>query len=136
MFKRFYKKLFSCSHKNALINSNEGFCPDCGKYLKKVYYIVRCKDCGIKRIAKRKFDEISPFEKFCTCCGSSDIVIEKYEKLNFTDINYAVEVKEVIENNEVINELEIWIDKDCKKEDTEKKNNPPLISEIKYLKAT
>lgn len=136
MLKRLVKRIFSCNHKNALLNSNEGFCPDCGKYLKKSYYVIRCKDCGIKRSVKKKFDEIVPAEKFCTCCGCSEYVIEKYEKLNFVDINYAIEVKEVIENNEPVNELEIWIDKESKPRKNSLNEAPPLISEVKYLKAT
>ena len=137
MLKRFIKNIFSCRHKNALKGTNEGFCPDCGKYLKKRYYVVRCADCDVKRIAKKRFDEITPVDKFCTCCGSSDFVIEQYENLNFVDINYAIEVKEVIEDNSAINELEIWVDNNKENKPSKKENqNPPLISEMKYLGTT
>ena len=132
MLKRLVKNLFKCSHKNALINSNEGFCPDCGQYLRKTYYVVRCNDCGIKRFAKKKFNEITPSEKFCTCCGSENFIVEKYQKLNFVDINYAIEVKEEIENKGAINELEIWIDEN-KKQDKKNPEPKPLIGEVKYL---
>ncbi len=111
MFKKFLNQIFKCRHRNAILNNDEGYCPDCGKYIKKSYYVLRCANCGIKRHAKKKFDIIIPSEKFCTSCGSSDCEIEKYEKLNFVDINYAIEIKEVIENADYpINEIEIWID--------------------------
>jgi len=135
MVKRFLKSLFQCRHKNALAVGYEGFCPDCGKYIKKQYYVIRCSNCGIKRYGRKNFNIISPKEKFCTCCGSSEFVIEKYEKLKFTDINYAIEVKEVIENPEAINELEIWIDDNKKEANTKTKapDTPPLINEMKYI---
>lgn len=135
MVKRFIKSIFECRHKNALINSSEGYCPDCGKYLKKRYFVIRCQNCGIKRLGKKSFNKISPKENFCTCCGSSEFIIEKYEKLNFTDINYAIEVKETIENPEIINNLEIWVEenKNAEKENNKANNNPLLINEIKYI---
>lgn len=110
MFKKFLKEIFKCRHKTAILTSDEGYCPECGKYLKKVYYIVRCDCCGIKRTAKRKFNEISPVGKYCTNCGESSYKIEKCDKLNIVDVNYAIEVKEEVENNSAVNELEIWIE--------------------------
>lgn len=132
MMKGFIKSLFACRHKNALINGDDGFCPDCGKYLKKRYYIIRCKNCGIKRLGKKKFNKILPRENFCTCCGASEFIIEKQETLKLTDINYAIEVKEAIENPEIVNELEIWIEEN---KNTEKgnKSEPLMINEVKYI---
>lgn len=130
--KKLFKNLFKCQHKNAILNSNEGYCPDCGKYLKKSYYVIRCSCCDIKRVGKKQFDKIIPSERFCTNCGNEEYIIEKYDKLNLVDINYAIEVKEVIESDEPINNIEIWIDNDnAKKED--KKENIPLICQMKYL---
>lgn len=110
MLKKFLNTIFKCRHRNAILNNNEGYCPDCGQYIKKSYHVLRCTNCGIKRKAKKKFDEIIPSEKFCTNCGSCLYEVEKYDKLNFVDINYAIEVKEAIEDIGAINELEIWID--------------------------
>ncbi len=131
MLKRFLKKIFECSHKNALLVGNEGFCPTCGKYLKKTYFLVRCSNCGIKRVSKNKFGEIVPFEKYCTSCGCSEFVVEKYEKLHFADINYAIEIKQEVENS-IINEVEIWIDEN--KNANSNKKSPRLLSEVKYIK--
>ena len=87
-----------CRHTHALLNSNEGYCPDCGVYLKKYYYVLRCKCCAHKREASRAafggVKEIVPISRFCPVCGGEEFYIEKYEKLNFVDINYAIEVKE------------------------------------------
>ncbi len=128
--KKLLSEIFKCHHKNAILHSNEGFCPDCGKYLKKTYYIIRCAHCDIKRGAKKQFENIVPTEKFCTNCGHNEYIIEKYDKLNIVDINYAIEVKEVIEENIPINELEIWIDNNQKKEE---KKTVPLIGQMRYL---
>lgn len=87
-----------CRHTRALLNSNEGYCPDCGAYLKKYYYVLRCRCCAHKREATRAAfggaQEIIPISKFCPTCGGEEFYIEKCEKLNFVDINYAIEVKE------------------------------------------
>ncbi len=130
---KFFKSLFKCSHKNALLHSNDGYCPDCGKYIKKAYFVVRCKRCDIKRLSKKSFDKIVPIEKYCANCGSNEYVIEKYDRLNLVDINYAIEVKETIEEFEPQNDLEIWIDEE--KQSDAKFSDVPLITEIKYLTA-
>lgn len=111
--------LFKCRHNGALLYSNEGYCPCCGKYLKKSYYIIRCLHCDIKRGAKREFGKIIPEEQFCTNCGEKEYYIEKYDKLNFVDINYAIEVKEEIELKQKDFDFEVWIDN---KENSDEKN--------------
>lgn len=90
-----------CAHKRALLNSNEGYCPDCGHYLKKYYYVLRCSACSHKREATRavfgKCNEIVPESRYCPVCGGMEYYVEKYEKLNIVDISYAIEVKEPCE---------------------------------------
>ena len=130
MFKKILKKFFKCRHKKALLNSNEGFCPDCGVFLKKSYYVVRCENCGIKRIAKKKFEEITPEEKFCKNCGEEKYIVEKYESLKLVDIHYAIEVIEEIKTGVPINDVEIWIEENNAKQ---KNSEPFMISEMKYL---
>ena len=67
-----------CRHTNALLNSNEGYCPDCGVYLKKYYYVLRCGCCSHKREASKsclgKHNEITPISKFCPICGGKDFI--------------------------------------------------------------
>lgn len=104
-----------CPHTHALINSDEGYCPDCGVYLKKYYYVLRCKCCSHKREATRavlgKYDEIVPVSKFCPVCGGEEFYIERYEKLNLVDINYAIEVKEVYNiNNCTVSSTKVWVE--------------------------
>ncbi len=103
-----------CSHTRALLNSDEGYCPDCGVYLKKYYYVLRCKCCSHKREAARavfgKCDEIVPVSKFCPVCGGEEFYIERYEKLNITDICYAIEVKEIYNNECIISSTKVWVE--------------------------
>ncbi len=132
MIFRVLSKFFKCSHKNAIPNSNEGYCPDCGEYVRKTYYLVRCSNCGIKRIAKKTFDEIVPVGKYCQNCGEFEYVVEKHEKLNIVDVNYAIEVKETQKEFGESEKIEIWIEEpmgqnDYKKDDTLK------IPEVKYI---
>ena len=37
-----------------------------------------------------KQDKILPQERFCTNCGSQEYFVEKLDKINFIDINFAV----------------------------------------------
>lgn len=120
-----------CRHSNALLNSNEGYCPDCGKYLKKYYYVLRCGCCNHKREAARavfgKNGEIIPVSKFCPVCGGKEFYVEKYETLNLVDINYAIEVKEEFSFEDAYfensSETKVWV------ENVEEENfkTPPLL---------
>lgn len=104
-----------CSHRNALLNSEEGYCPDCGKYLKKYYYIIRCKHCDIKRKGEVLYQGIYPVDSFCENCGGDDFYVEKLEKINFFDIKYAIISKEVVEEEKPVQEVfQIWTECDFK----------------------
>jgi len=118
----FFKKRFSCTHKHALIQDNEGYCPECGVYLKKYFYIVRCKCCDIKRDAKMHFEEIVPSEKYCTNCGSEEFYIEKLEQINFTDVRFAVHKKETHEPVRIKETTQVWVEEISRAE----QNLPPL----------
>ena len=100
--KNFIMYLFSiinnsgkCRHTNALRSANEGYCPDCGVYLKKYYYVLRCSCCNHKREAARAVfgnkNEIVPVSRYCPVCGGAEFYVEKYEQLNLVDISYAIE---------------------------------------------
>ena len=100
-----------CNHKNALIDTNVGYCPDCGQFLVKNYYIIRCSVCDIKREAKLVWGEIEPAKKFCQNCGSKDYYIEKLDKINFIDANYAIYLKEIAnEMQELHPKSQIWVE--------------------------
>jgi len=56
-------------------------------------------------------NSLVPVDKHCSKCGSSDFYIEKKEKLDFFDLNYAVMTKEeinVISKSSKI--IQIWIE--------------------------
>ncbi len=126
-----------CRHANALLNSNEGYCPDCGVYLKKYYYVLRCSCCAHKREASRASfgtrDEVVPASKYCPVCGGAEFYIEKYEKLNITDINFAIEVKEEydISNSGLYGEssTKVWVET---VEEDKKEEAPPLLIEYAH----
>jgi len=108
---KFFENKQKCTHKNALLNQERGYCPDCGQYLQKNYYLVRCSVCDIKREAKICWGEIVPKEKYCTDCGSQEFYIEKIDKINFIDAKYAVYLKEIA--SEYLKhhpEIQIWVD--------------------------
>lgn len=109
----FIKSKNKCSHKNALLYSDSGYCPDCGQYLVKNYYLIRCSRCDIKREAKISWGEIIPTEKFCSNCGSSQYYIEKLDGVNFVDAAYAIYLKEIANEMQVLHpEAQIWVEKD------------------------
>jgi len=108
---KLFQNKYKCSHKNALLNSESGYCPDCGQYLIKNYYIVRCARCDIKRSAKLIWGEIQPSEKYCSNCGSEEFYIEKIDKVNFIDAQYAIYIKEIAsEIKELHPETQVWVD--------------------------
>ncbi len=107
------KNQCKCSHKHALLYQDSGYCPDCGEYLAKNYYLLRCARCDIKREAKLLWDEIVPKEKFCSNCGSEEYYIEKIDKVNFVDANYAICLKEIADKMQDLHpEAQVWVE-DC-----------------------
>ncbi len=110
---KFIQNKFKCTHKNALLTSNEGYCPDCGEYLVKNYYLVRCSSCDIKREAKLYFNQIIPKSRFCSNCGSEDFYIEKIDKINFIDAKYAIYLKEIAyAYKEICPNTQVWVNKE------------------------
>lgn len=91
----FFQK--KCSHDNVPIDTTYSYCPDCGQLIENQWYLVRCACCGIKLLATSKKGIIIPASKFCTNCGSSDYTIERLEKIDCVNINYAILKKEVVD---------------------------------------
>lgn len=105
------KQHSKCTHRHALTNTECGYCPDCGEYLVKNYYILRCARCDIKREAKLIWGEIVPKDKFCSNCGSSQYYIEKIDKVNFVDAQYAIYLKEIADKMQTLHpETQIWVE--------------------------
>jgi hypothetical protein len=86
-----YKK--ECSHSKIANNVDSAYCPDCGKLIKNEWYITRCDCCGIKLHTTSRNGKIFPLNNYCTNCGSKDFHVEKLEKIDFININYAVLIK-------------------------------------------
>jgi len=58
------------------------------------------------------FNSILPEDKYCVKCGTSECYIDKKEKLEFFDIEYAVISKKEVDNSIKHREiLQIWIEK-------------------------
>lgn len=106
MFKFFQHK---CKHDRFPIEQEIGYCPDCGELIENQWFIMRCSCCGVKHKAIYRNGKIVPIEKFCDNCGSKDFIIERVNKINFIDINYAVLVKTVI-TNQVKEFTQCWVD--------------------------
>ncbi len=103
------KRQCKCNHKNALLYQDSGYCPDCGEYLVKNYYLVRCARCDVKREAKLMWGEIVPKDKFCSNCGSQEYYIEKLDKVCFIDAQYAIYLKEIADKMVDLHpETQVW----------------------------
>jgi len=58
------------------------------------------------------FNSILPEDKYCVKCGASECYIDKKEKLEFFDIEYAIISKKEVDNSIKHREiLQIWIEK-------------------------
>ena len=86
-----------CLHEKITPNLERGYCPDCGKLIENEWYITRCACCGVKLKTIAKNGVATPQYHYCVNCGSSEYTIEKLDKINFIDINFAVLIKKVIE---------------------------------------
>ena len=109
IFKFFHNK-DKCSHDKVPLTEDVCYCPDCGELIENRWYITRCSCCGVKLKAIIKDDNIMPQEKFCHNCGAKQFEIERVNKINFIDINYAVLVKTAIQPH-VDSLTQSWLDK-------------------------
>lgn len=104
-----FKIKHKCTHDRVPIDADIYYCPDCGELVENQWYIVRCKSCGLKEPATIRNGEIVPIENFCHNCGNKGYIIERIEKIDCININYAVLVREVVKNE--INEYtQSWVD--------------------------
>lgn len=90
-----------CAHEKITPDMEQGYCPDCGKFIQNEWYITRCSCCGVKMKAMLKNGEVIPQNHYCKNCGSQDFKAEKVDKINFIDINFAVLVKREIETETI-----------------------------------
>ena len=95
----FFKQNSKCTHSKVKPDVDFAYCPDCGELIENQWYLVRCACCGVKLRGLIKNGEIVPEEHFCHNCGTREFVVERIDKINFIDINYAVLIKAEVENN-------------------------------------
>ena len=98
-----------CTHDKVPPDQDYYYCPDCGELIENRWYLVRCASCGLKQIATVKNGEVVPVGNFCHNCGGKDYTVERLEKIDCININYAVLIKEVIKN-EVNEYCQSWAD--------------------------
>jgi uncharacterized protein (UPF0212 family) len=88
-----------CTHDKVPIEQDYYYCPDCGELIENQWYLVRCASCGLKEVATVINGEIVPVESFCHNCGSKGYTVERLEKIDCININYAVLKREIIRND-------------------------------------
>ena len=98
-----------CEHSKVPLDEEYYYCPDCGELIENQWYLVRCASCGLKEIATVKNGEIVPVDNFCHNCGGRDYTVERLEKIDCININYAVLIKAVVKN-EIDEYCQSWID--------------------------
>ena len=98
-----------CQHNKVPLDTDIGYCPDCGELIENHWYITRCGCCGVKERATIRNGEVVPEAEFCPNCGGKAYKIEEIEKIDCININYAIVVSEIVKNE--INEYtQSWVD--------------------------
>ena len=108
----FFTNIFNlkkrCNHERVTPDMECGYCPDCGKYIKNEWYITRCSCCGVKLKTASRNGGIIPQYNYCTNCGGKEYKIEKLDRINFIDINFAVLIKQEVQNDIRVNTTQCW----------------------------
>ena len=108
----FFTNIFNlkkrCNHERVTPDMECGYCPDCGKYIKNEWYITRCSCCGVKLKTASRNGGIIPQYNYCTKCGGKEYKIEKLDRINFIDINFAVLIKQEVQNDIRVNTTQCW----------------------------
>lgn len=98
-----------CSHSKIPLEVECAYCPDCGELVENQWFILRCACCGVKIKAVLKNGKIVPLEKHCTNCGMANFNVEKVEKVNFINVDYAVLIKTAVKS-ENVDFTQSWVD--------------------------
>lgn len=110
-FLTFFFRKSKCQHDKITPQTIWNYCPDCGKEISIKWFILRCNSCSSKRSSRLYLNALAPVEKYCSKCGCSEYYIEKKEKLDFFDLNYAVMTKEEIDNlSKSCGITQIWVE--------------------------
>lgn len=98
-----------CTHDKVPLDEDIGYCPDCGELVQNHWYITRCGCCGVKERATIRNGEVVSEESYCHNCGSKFYKVEEIEKIDCININYAIVVREIVQN-EVTEYTQSWLD--------------------------
>lgn len=98
-----------CKHQHVPIEQDVCYCPDCGELVENQWYLVRCACCGVKLVATVRNDEVVPLDNFCHNCGGKGYTVERLDKIDCININYAILIKEVVKN-EIPEYTQSWLD--------------------------
>lgn len=104
-----FRKNRICTHDKVRPDKEFSYCPDCGELIQNQWYLTRCACCGVKLKATILNGEIVPENHFCRNCGAKDFVVEKIDKINFIDIDYAVLIKNVVKQG-FEEQIQSWVD--------------------------
>ena len=99
---------FKCTHDKIRPDVEQSYCPDCGKLIRNEWYITRCSCCGAKMKAMVKNGQIVPQEHYCSNCGGENFSVEKVDKINFIDINFAALIKVEVEEEVIGSTIRCW----------------------------
>lgn len=125
----FLIKKRECKHLNIPVDVDEAYCTDCGELIRNKWYIVRCDCCNIKRTSHIDHSEIKPDTKYCPNCGSSRFYLTEPDKINFTDIRFAVLKREIIKQTS-FSTSQIRIEKNSENSEIKLIGFNPLSEEI------
>ena len=98
-----------CLHTQVPLDTDIGYCPDCGELIENHWYITRCKCCGMKERATIRNGEVVPEEGFCHNCGSKAYIVEEIATIDCININYAIVMRKVVDN-EIKEYTQSWFD--------------------------
>ena len=98
-----------CTHDKVPLDEDIGYCPDCGELVQNHWYITRCGCCGVKERATIRNGEVVPEESYCHNSVSKLYKVEEIEKIDCININYAIVVREIVQN-EVAEYTQSWLD--------------------------
>lgn len=104
----FLKRHHTCVHEKVSPDTQFSYCPDCGELVENEWFITRCACCGIKQKAVIKNGEIIPEANFCRNCGGNEYTIEKLQKINFIDINYAILIRTAVCEDRMKEVTQCW----------------------------
>ena len=98
-----------CSHSKIPLEVECAYCPECGELVENQWFILRCACCGVKVRAMIRNGKIVPVDKHCSNCGGSEFNVERLEKVNFINVNYAVLMKKCV-HTEDVDFTQSWVD--------------------------